>query len=162
MIVGFVSPEAGIWMTRNEKVNYSFSAKGYKPMGNLMAGVENKTAGMHKFSQSSNALDLTNTDFSGMPTNTQMFDMMIQGSEEAVIGIERQIQEATRQKNTRKVQSLQCSKACAQKQTEIYKKLKLEYETLWRKYSKDEDKRDEEIGKLMERTMTSIQPCNCN
>lgn len=162
MIVGFYAAGAGIYMVRMEKVNKTFSAKEYKPMGNLMPDIGGATAGMHQFAQNNNLKDLTQTETSGMPSSNDLFDLAIQGLEQGVRDIDRQINEAQRQNNLKVVNNLKCNRECNVRQLNIYKEIKSEYQTLSTRYKNDEEKRDEEFGKLMERKMSNITPCNCN
>lgn len=162
LIVGMYGENESIYMERIEKVNKTFSAKGYKPMGNLMAGIEGGTLNMHQFTQTNNMIDLVNTDVSEIPSNNNLFDMAIQGLEQSLHEIERQIEEAQKQNNTRVANNLKCIKQCNIRQLNLYKELKNEYQIIYNRYKNDEDKRDEEIQKLLERKMSNITPCDCN
>ncbi|MGF1557138.1 hypothetical protein [Paucihalobacter sp.] len=162
MVVGFYGEGTRIYMERMEKVKKSFSAKGYQPIGDMMAGIQGGTPNMHQFEQTNNMADLANTDLTGIPSNADLFDMAIKGLEQSVFETDRQITEAQNQNNNRVVNSLKCNKDCALRQLNLYKRLKSENEVIYNRYANDEDKRDEEINKLMERLIKNTLPCNCN
>lgn len=162
MVVGFYGEGTGIYMERMEKVKKSFSAKGYQPMGDMMAGIQGSTLNMQQFGQTNNMADIANSNLTGMPSNADLFDMAIKGLEQSISEIDKQIMEAQKQNNNRVVSSLRCNKDCTMRQLNLYKRLKSEYEVIYNRYADDEDKRDEEINKLLERLMSNTTPCNCN